>query len=124
MAFAFSSFQRHRRGIAGILLVLLLQSLAWGVGAASSADVLDSAGANAAVHEQGCTDEAIVPAGQEPDSHCNEACHFWSQMQIVFAGDVAPAVQATAVMRASNPTYAFINRSTPPFRPPRLFLPV
>jgi hypothetical protein len=121
---SFSFFQCHRRLISGAVLALLLQSLAWGAGAAGFADLLESEGANA-VHEQGCLDEPTTPAGQQDaDSHCNEACHFWAQFQIVLAGDVAPIAATTSVLRARAPAFVLDNRSTPPFRPPRFSLPV
>jgi hypothetical protein len=121
---AFSFFERHRRQFAGAVLALLLQSLAWGAGAAGYADLLESEGANA-LHEQGCLDDAPAPAGQqEADGHCNEACHFWSQFQVVHASDVVPAMTASPVLRPRPASHAFDNRSSPPFRPPRASLPV
>jgi hypothetical protein len=121
---AFAFCQHHRRLIGGAVLALLLQSLAWGAGAAGFADVLDSEGAGA-VHEQGCLDDAKAPAEQaDADNPCNEACHFWSQFQVVYAIDVAPAMNAAPVLRAGADAYAIDHRGRPPFRPPRPSLPV
>jgi len=121
---SFSIFQHRRRLIAGAALAVLLQSLAWGAGTAGSTDLLESQGARA-VHEQGCLEDSSAPADQqEADNHCNEACHFWTQFQILFPADIAPALGASSVLCTSTPAYVFDNRSTPPFRPPRTSLPV
>lgn len=125
MAFGSYSFiHRKRREIAAAILAALLHSLAWNAGAAGFADVLESEGSNAAVHEQGCTENDSTPSGGTADSHCNEACHFWSQFHIVFATFVAPSMKTASVHQARSPAGAFDNRSTPPFRPPRTSLPV
>ncbi|HWA14619.1 MAG TPA: hypothetical protein VHA15_16130 [Burkholderiales bacterium] len=123
MAFALLHL-RHRRRIAAAVLALLLQSLAWGAGAAGFADLLESEGATIA-HEQGCLDDVKAPAGQqETDSACNDACHFWSQFQVVYAVDVAPAMSAAPVLRAGADAHAIDHRGRPPLRPPRPSLPV
>jgi hypothetical protein len=116
----FGFFVRNRRGIAGFLLALLLQSFAWGVGAESSADLLESESA-IAVHEQGCTDDGAA-AGETVDGHCNEACHFWSQFQTVFAAGSAGMMAVSPVLRPVSSVFVFDNRSNRPFRPPRASL--
>jgi hypothetical protein len=120
----FSFLQRQRRLFAGAMLALLLQSLAWGVGAESSTDVLESEG-NAVVHEQGCTDDDAAAAGGEAiDGHCNEACHFWSQFHTVFASHIDAALAASPVLQPVFSVFVFDNPTFPPFRPPRASLPV
>lgn len=123
---ALSFLHFHRRPFAVVALAFLLQSLAWGVSAAGFADLLESEGSKAAVHEAGCTTDTDPSNTGESvvDSHCNEGCHFWSQTQLAVTVDVYSPIAPSAVLHAEPPRLALHFRTTPPFRPPRTALPV